>query len=588
MEKLLFYDIETYKYDSLVVFMDIEGNEVEHLWSINGTTDNNEDLPNGFEGLQDIISGSILAGYNNYYYDDTMLSYMKIGRPQQYLKHINDQLINGEKVSKAGTVLPKTIDCMQQIDVSRPSLKQIEGNMGRSIVECDIPFDIDRPLTDEEKEVVLQYCRYDVLSTIEVYKQRVKSYFETKNEVLTMLGNEKAYKWNTTTISANLLMKKPSKHWTKLMIPDKFWRNVKDVPDKVWNMWEKVKYSDLRNGLSEKGVDVDIYDCEFKFGFGGLHGVAKDGSRFENVKLLDVGSMYPSIIILLNALGDSTEKYDNIRRERLKIKHTDPVRSGALKLILNSVYGLLKLKFSTLYNPFAALTVCVYGQLALFDLSREIYEAGYKLVNMNTDGVGFVDINDIGDDTYEEIWHEWEHRWGLNLELDEFDLWIQRDVNNYVAKVKGKDKLKLKGGDCNKYNTDKFFSNNNIRIVQIALVDKLLYDKDPLDTIVEHLSHPELFQYVLKAGGTFKCVSDADGNVYNKVNRVFAAKDTVEGTTKLYKVRHDGGYVNFPDAPERMFVWNNDVKDLENFSNIVDINHYYQLINKKLEAWTCM
>ena len=45
-----------------------------------------------------------------------------------------------------------SLDCFQQIDVSRPSLKKIEGNMGRMILESSVPFTINRPLTHEEYE----------------------------------------------------------------------------------------------------------------------------------------------------------------------------------------------------------------------------------------------------------------------------------------------------------------------------------------------------------------------------------------------------------------------------------------------------
>lgn len=43
------------------------------------------------------------------------------------------------------------------------SLKQLEGFLGMNIVESVVPFDIDRPLTEEEKIDVEKYNRADLL-----------------------------------------------------------------------------------------------------------------------------------------------------------------------------------------------------------------------------------------------------------------------------------------------------------------------------------------------------------------------------------------------------------------------------------------
>ena len=84
--------------------------------------------------------------------------------------------------------------------------------------------------------------------------------------------------------------------------------------------------------------------------------------------------------------------------------------------------------------------------------------------------------------------------------------------------------MECKGADVNRYLEDSLFRNNNARIVDIALVDKITKDKDILETIQENLHKPHLFQYVLQAGGTYQGTFDDKGNQYNKVNRIFASK----------------------------------------------------------------
>ena len=285
--------------------------------------------------------------------------------------------------------------------------------------------------------------------------------------------------------------------------------------------------------------------------------------------------MYPHIILNINGLGSATETYKQLLDERVEIKHKDKVRSDALKLILNSVYGNLKNKYSILNNPKCAVTVFAYGQIALYELCKRLSPYA-DLVNINTDGVAFIPHSD----DYLRVWKDWEKEFNLTLEEDEFDIFIQRDVNNYVAK-KG-DIVVCKGGDVNRYSEDAIFRNNNARILDIALVDKLLYNKDILDTLMENLDKPYLYQYILQAGSTYKGTFDNNGVQHEKVNRVFASK---EKGFFLYKKRQDDGMVRFPDAPNDMLLWNDDCDKLEDFHKKIDLNHYYQIINKRLEKW---
>ena len=585
MEDLLFYDIEVFSDDALVVFMDINKQEVAHFWSTRGRTKQEE--PSGFEGIPELIEGKTLVGYNNYYYDDNILSCMMNGvlSIPHYLKSQNDQIISGAGYGGKISPLIRSLDTMQQIDVSKPSLKQVEGNMGISIVESSVPFDIGRPLTDEERAETLQYCRNDVMATIDIYKLRQKSYFEVKEGLVAMLDGESdtAYRWNTTTLAANVLLKgKKSTPWLKHRVPEKYWRNIEGIPSEVWDMWENSLTEENTNGKG-KSKTIRSFGCNVVFGMGGLHGAPAKPVHYGRVKHKDVASMYPSSICRLNALGDATDLYDQMRRERVAIKKSDPVRASALKLILNSVYGNFKNKYSPLNNPLASATVCIYGQIALFSLCYQLNKAGYRIINANTDGVVYVEDPDLADRD-EVISAEWEKEFeGYSLETDYFTRWIQKDVNNYIA-IDDNGEITVKGGDVNKYHVNKYFSNNSARIVQIAMVEKLLYGTDPFDTFEKYLDKPMYWQYILKAGRTYKGVQNSAGEWQNNVNRVFAAAEGIP-YTKLYKIRQDDGQVNFPDVPERMFIWNEDVRDLKNFSEIVDQSYYYNLVMEKLKGW---
>jgi hypothetical protein len=62
-QNLLFYDIEVFSHNAFVVFKDINKNlkRVFH---------------NNFVQLSQFIDGKTLVGFNNYYYDDKILTYM--------------------------------------------------------------------------------------------------------------------------------------------------------------------------------------------------------------------------------------------------------------------------------------------------------------------------------------------------------------------------------------------------------------------------------------------------------------------------------------------------------------------------------
>jgi len=548
-ENLLFFDIEVFYRNAFVVFKDIDKNlkRVFH---------------NNFVGLTDFVKGKTLVSYNGYFYDDHILHAMMELRSPEQLKSLNDRIIGGEKL-RISNYKYESLDCFQQIDASFPGLKRIEGNLGLQILESSVSFNIERELTDLEYQDVLKYCMYDVDMVVDVYKKRVNSYFKPKQMLLEMIGDDMGKRWNTTTLSANYLLDKPLQKWSGIRVPDEM---LDTVPDEVVDLWM----------TKDKGkVTIRDFDCEIEFGFGGLHAVHNHIKKAENVKLLDVASMYPHIILNIGALGHATQKYKDLLDERVQIKHTDKVRSDALKLILNSVYGNLKNKYSMLNNPKAAVSVCAYGQIALYSLCKQLSHFA-TIININTDGVAFIPY----DDRYKKVWKEWEQEFNLTLEEDQFDKFIQRDVNNYVAK--NGEYLTTKGGDVTRYGGDAIFRNNSARILDIALVDKLIYGKDIIETLTENTDKPHLYQYILQAGGTYQGTFDQYDIKQERVNRVFASKK--EGFT-LFKKRVDGGMVRFADAPLNMFLWNDECSELNDFEKIIDLNHYYQIITKRMEKW---
>ena len=586
----VFYDIEVFKHWTLVVFKDINKNT---LGLFNSDT--------GFNGLIDFIKGKILVGYNNYNYDDFILtSLLQENASQTTIKAINDNIMNGMRPGIEKDRSIESLDCFQQINVAKSSLKKIEANLGLSIEETEVDFDLDRELTEDEKQRTIKYCCHDVEATIDIFKLRWYSYFVPKLTIISMLDKsvqEMAIKWNTTTITAQLLMgNTKAKRWRYYRLEEV--EPKYKVPKEVLDMWNEAEaeIAGITGNHNFKGgkVSVDSMDCLFEFGFGGLHGVANSGMVFEDVKLLDVASMYPNIIINIDALGEPTRLYKQIVERRLKIKHSDKQMSDALKLVINATYGLLKNRYSKLMNPIAGTSVTITGQKALYDLCGRLRAEGFRLVNVNTDGVAFT--GNIPDSRWEAVKEQWEKDYGLTLELSRFKKWVQKDVNNYIALTSDGD-VKVKGGDVNKYHDALEFTGdllhsrpgvtwtgtNSVPIISHCVVEYVLHGTEPLYTILDNLDKPLLFQLILQAGNTYEGTFDADGNKYQRVNRVFASKK--DGVT-LVKRKPDGSINRYPDAPEKMYVYNGDLSEFNNFNDIVDINYYVKLAESVCERWT--
>lgn len=268
---LLFYDIEVFPHNAFVVFKDIDG-KLKRCFH------------NNFLGLREFIKGKTLVGFNNYWYDDKIITDMIQLRTPEQIKTLNDNIINNPNFKKTIDNSILSLDVFQQISVAKSGLKKIEGNMGKMILESSVDFNIPRPLTDREFQEAFEYCCYDVDMVIEIWKQRKKSYFEPKMKLLERLGNDRAYKWNTTTISANLLLKKPLVKWATIRVDEEL---LDIVPPDVKDMWLQV--NSASGNPSKKSITIKEFGNDIQFGFGGIHSTRSQGKRFENIILSDIG-----------------------------------------------------------------------------------------------------------------------------------------------------------------------------------------------------------------------------------------------------------------------------------------------------------
>lgn len=152
-------------------------------------------------------------------------------------------------------------------------------------------------------------------------------------------------------------------------------------------------------------------------GYGGY--VYAEPGIYGNVALLDVASLHPHSIIAMNCFGDHTERFKELLDARIAIKHEDwdsaskmldgrlvpyielikkgelksKTLANALKIAINSVYGLTSAKFA---NPFkdprnTNNIVALRGALFMVNLKHEVQNRGFTVAHIKTDSIKIPD-----------------------------------------------------------------------------------------------------------------------------------------------------------------------------------------------------
>ena len=184
MNGVYIYDVEVFAYDWIVVARTPEDGSPHTV------------IHNSNEQLRQFIhkNDPLFGGFNNKHYDDFIVKAIYHGADNATVKRLNDFIIVKKqrgwdfpflKFKKKPFI---SFDLMDDLD-ERISLKAIEGNLGLSIVETGVPFDIDRPLTPDQVKRTITYCMTDVDNTVILYHER-KDYIGSKIAVAKIKGME--------------------------------------------------------------------------------------------------------------------------------------------------------------------------------------------------------------------------------------------------------------------------------------------------------------------------------------------------------------------------------------------------------------
>lgn len=581
------YDCEVFKHDWVVVFKDRK-------------TGSYTVIHNDNEALKMAIGNeNLYMGFNSKHYDQYIIKGIAADLTPEELKQLNDYIIAGGQ----GWEYPplqgfyfnfNNIDIRDDMQ-NTLSLKSIEGHLGLPIRESNVDFSIDHPLTKEELDEVIKYCKYDVDSTEEIVNLRT-DYLKTKANLGKRADIDvvKAMAMTNAKLTARMLGAKfvSRDDGREYVYPDNLDKGV--IPTEILEFFDTIHDKDISDDeLFKTSLDIVIGDMHCTYAWGGVHGSQlkyyEESTDTRVIQNRDVSSLYPTIIEEYQYLSRNVadpELYYQMRKDRITAKHSgDKQLSKDLKLPLNTVSGAQENKFNELYDPLPTRSLRISGQLFLTVLSMRLLNAckSIKLLNLNTDGLMYsVDNNELP--LVDEICTTWEKETRFELETDDISkVWI-KDVNNLLL-IKTDGEVKTVGGYLNYGISVKgaWSINNNMIIVKKALIEYFV-NGTPIEDTVNNSNDIFDFQIIAKAGSKYSRayqLVDGEEVQVQKVNRVYSTKDTRYGT--LIKVKAiDGVNEKIASLPEHCII------DNENQLTIDDIDKefYINLAKKRLSDFT--
>ena len=505
--------------------------------------------PDKLKAYYEQHKNEIWVGYNSRGYDQFILKGILLDfNPKEINDHI---IVKGQKGYSFSSLFKKiplnNYDVFHRTD---RGLKTHEGFMGHNIKESEIPFDIDRKLTEAEIEETIKYCRHDVEQTIEVFLHR-------KNEFDARMGLIKMFNLNLSCINQTdaqltaLVLDAHRQHHD-----DEF--EIEFPPTLKVEKYQNVVdwYKDPKNRDYDKSLELDIAGVPHIFAWGGIHGAIPQYYGEGYYVNMDVRSYYPSLMIEYGWLSRNVsdpKKFKEIYDRRVEYKAAKDSRQEPLKNVLNGTYGASKDKFNNLYDPRQANNVCVGGQLLLLDLIEKL-EAHCKIIQSNTDGI-LVKLHKLDDyDLIDDIAYEWESRTGMHLEFELYKKIFQKDVNNYLI-VDMDGKVKSKGAYVKKLSDLDY----DLPIINKAIIEYMT-NGVPVETTVNACDELRMFQKIVKVSGKYLYALHGNDILNDKTLRVFASSRKSDGG--VFKLKAVGkNPEKFAGTADNCFIDNGDIID---------------------------
>lgn len=429
-DRLVFYDVEVFPNLFLI------------NWKYDGS-DNVVRMINPKPAEVEELMKAKLVGFNCRRYDNHILYARMMGYSEAELFELSQRIINKSPNAMFGEAYNISFTDVYDFAATKQSLKKWEIELGIHHQELGLPW--DKPVPEKLWPKVAEYCDNDVIATEAVF-HHLKGDFEAR-QMLAALADMTV---NDTTNSLTTRIIFGKERHPKLVYTDLATGKASDPAFERTDVINAFPGYTFENGVNMyRGEDV---------GKGGY--VYAEPGMYEHVITFDVASMHPHSIIAMNCFGEYTERFHDILKARIAIKHkdfdtarklmdgklapylNDPASAKAvaqaLKIAINSVYGLTAASFD---NPFRDIRnanniVALRGALFMVNLKHEVQDRGFTVAHVKTDSIKVVNPT-------QEIFDfiiDYGHKYGYDFEVEhKFEKICL--VNNavYVAKCANDD-----------------------------------------------------------------------------------------------------------------------------------------------------
>lgn len=367
-----------------------------------------------------------LIGFNCRKYDNHILHAIRLGKtPEQVYAISQDIITNGTGFFREAW--DYSLTDIYDFSSKKQSLKKFEIDLGIHHVELGLPW--DQPVPEEKWDMVAAYCDNDVIATEVLFYSKDRQADWTARQVLADWA-EMSTNSTTNSLTTRIIFGKdnnPQSQFNYRFMGTKDERETYTFGpaelnlDNQWTIFD-AKGRPVYPGYEYKRIDTDpnglplkkpywasIYRGE-EVGEGGY--VYSEPGIYTNVALLDIASMHPSSIIAEELFGPLyTKRFKDIVQARIYIKHKeydkarellgerlskyldDPKQAkalaGALKIAINSVYGLTSAKFDNAFRDRRNVDniVAKRGALFMVNLKHEVQARGFTVAHIKTDSI---------------------------------------------------------------------------------------------------------------------------------------------------------------------------------------------------------
>lgn len=586
--KIIIFDFEVFKYDCLLGTIIIENNSQKYYqtWNI-------EEMKKFFY----LNENSLWVGWNNRGYDNHILEVI--------LKDKNPYNKSVEIIKLGDRKLWSNLKFLRRDVVPYGSfwnLKISELVYGKNISESEVDFDLDRFLTDEEKQLTENYNKDDLNQTLNNFFEKTNfGTFKTRINIIKefKLDWYEGLESTEAQVAAKCLGAK--------RINGIEYQTIEPPSYPFLKLNNQEFYNFYKQGLFKEGKKFNLNICglDHKLGDGGGHGALKN-CHFDKVIYCDVSGYYNLLMINLDLLPrsmpeESKQRYINMYFEQLKLKKTDPDRRNSYKVILLAVWGAMRQERSDFYDPEKGMLMTITGQLFIIDLLEKL-EPYITLVQTNTDGIMIVPKDWENEQLVLDIVKEWTDRTKFTIKPTYiYDLY-QRDVNNYMYRD-DEGKIHCKGEALKHWNSldnifgNKAFDSKEPIIIAKGIVNYFMFKKLPIETIYENLEDLRNFERSCKKGSAYEylCYEITNiekneiisSNKVQKVNRLFAWNN-LENEGMMYKCKYLNGRLKkdkVSNLASSVIVFNEEINSEKNKNEILkilDIKYYEKRIYERI------